>query len=67
MQTGFPVVPATMLGTAELMPKGTFASQGGTATVVFHPPIDLKQFASREELMEAMADAIKSSLPAEKR
>ena len=63
LETGFPIVPVTMLGTFEMMPKGSRAAKGGTATVVFHPPIDPKKFSSREELTKAVADAIKSALP----
>lgn len=62
-ETGFPIVPVTMLGTFEMMPKGTYACKGGTATVVFHPPIDPKGFESREELTQAVAAAIESALP----
>ncbi len=65
-ETGFPIVPVTMLGTFEMMPKGKFAATGGTATVVFHPPMDPKNFTSREELMEAVATAIRSALPSER-
>lgn len=66
VETGFPIVPVTMLNTYEMMPKGSMACKGGTATVVFHPPIDPKQFVSREELMQAVRDAINSALPAER-
>jgi len=66
-ETGFPIVPVTTLGTFEMMPKGKFASKGGTATLVFHPSIDPKQFASREELMEAVENVIRSALPPERR
>jgi 1-acyl-sn-glycerol-3-phosphate acyltransferase len=63
LETGFPIVPVTMLGTAELMPKGSLVARGGTATVVFHPPIDPHQFPTREALTEAVAASIKSALP----
>ena len=66
-ETGFPIVPVTTLGTFEMMPKGKFASKGGTATLVFHPPIDPKQFDSRVELTEAVENAIRSALPPERR
>ena len=66
-ETGFPIVPVTILGTYEMMPKGASLIKGGTATLVFHPPIDPKQFASREDLVEAVRDAINSALPAERR
>jgi 1-acyl-sn-glycerol-3-phosphate acyltransferase len=66
-ESGFPIVPVTILGTYEMMPKGNFIVKSGTATLVFHPPLDPKQFASREELMQAAWDAINSALPPERR
>lgn len=66
-KTGFPIVPITILGTYEMMPKGSWIARPGTATLVFHPPVDPKQFASMEELMEAVREAINSALPEERR
>jgi 1-acyl-sn-glycerol-3-phosphate acyltransferase len=66
LDTGFPIVPVTILGTYELMPKGSMVARGGTATLVFHPPVDPKQFASREDLTQAVRDAINSALPEER-
>jgi len=66
-ETGFPIVPVTILGTEEMMPKGSNIAKSGTATLVFHTPIDPKQFSTREELMEAVRQAINSALPAERR
>jgi 1-acyl-sn-glycerol-3-phosphate acyltransferase len=57
----------TILGTEKMMPKGSNIVRSGTATLVFHPPIDPKNFSSREALMEAVRDAINSALPAERR
>jgi 1-acyl-sn-glycerol-3-phosphate acyltransferase len=65
-ETGFPIVPVTILGTYEMMPKGTSLIKGGTATLVFHPPIDHKQFYSREDLVQATWNAINSALPPER-
>ena len=65
-ETGFPIVPITILGTDELMPKGTSLIRSGTATLVFHPPIYPKTFVSREDLMEAVRAAINSVLPPER-
>src|SRR6516162_2772185 len=50
-EVGAPVVPVTLLGTFECWPKGTFATRKGTATVVFHPPVDPVAYADREALM----------------
>jgi len=46
-----------------MMPKGSFAVRPGIATLVFHKPIDPGKYNSREELMQAVHDAINSSLP----
>ena len=66
-ETGFPIVPVTILGTEEMLPKGRNIVKSGTATLVFHPAVDPKQFSAREELMEAVRQAINSALPAERR
>ena len=65
-ETGFSIVPITILGTYEMMPKGSSIIKSGTATLVFHPPIDPKQYESREELVQAVRDAINSALPPER-
>lgn len=59
-----PVVPVTMLGTQEIMPKARFAIRPGTATVIFHPPIEPKDFGSRDELMAKVRSVIEGALPA---
>ena len=65
-ETGFPIVPITILGTYEMMPKGNVIVRPGTATLVFHPPVDPKQYSSREELMQAVHDVINGALPKER-
>jgi 1-acyl-sn-glycerol-3-phosphate acyltransferase len=65
-ETGFPIVPITILGTYEMMPKGSSIVKGGTATLVFHPPVDPKKFATQEELVQAVRAAINSALPPER-
>ncbi len=67
METGVPVAPMTILGTDKIMPKGSFAIRAGTATVIFHPPLDPAAFASREALMEAVRQKIAGALPEERR
>jgi 1-acyl-sn-glycerol-3-phosphate acyltransferase len=63
MECGVPVVPITITGTHYVMPKGRFAIRPGLVTVNFHPPIEPKDFASRECLMEKVRAAIDSGLP----
>jgi len=65
MECGVPVVPVTIAGTINLMPKGRFAIKPGTATVTFHPPIEPQDFGSKECLMEKVRAAIDSGLPQE--
>lgn len=67
MECGVPVVPVTIAGTHCLMPKGRFAIKPGTATVIFHPPIEPGDFGSRECLMEKVRRVIDSGLPEEQR
>jgi len=67
MDSGAPVVPITVLGTFESWPKTRFALRPGTATVVFHEPIDPRAFPDRESLMEAVREKIASALPPERR
>jgi len=61
--TGAPCIPVSIYGTETLMAKGSFGIKGGTAHIVFHPAIDPKGFASREDLMQAVRASIASGLP----
>jgi len=67
METGVPIVPITLLNTETLWPKGKFFVKQGEAQVIFHPPIDPKQFGNRDELVKAVRDQIASALPPERR
>lgn len=63
METGAPCVPVSIYGTESMMAKGSLRAKPGTAHIVFHAPLHPKQFATREELMAAMREAIASGLP----
>ncbi len=63
MECGVPVVPVTIVGTHYAMPKKRFAIRPGKVKVIFHPPIEPKDFGSRECLMEKVRAAIDSGLP----
>jgi 1-acyl-sn-glycerol-3-phosphate acyltransferase len=65
-ETGFSIVPITILGTYEMLPKGNAIVRSGLATLVFHPPVDPKNYSSREDLMQAVREVINSALPAER-
>ncbi len=63
-ETGVPIVPVTILGTYEAMPKGRLAISTREVTVVFHAPIDPKVLTEREALVRAVRESIESALPA---
>jgi len=65
MECGVPVVPVTIAGSHQVMPKGRFAIKPGTVTVIFHTPIEPQDFGSRECLMKKVRRAINSGLPEE--
>lgn len=64
-ECGVPIVPVTIVGSHYVMPKKRFAIKPGTVTVIFHRPIEPKDFGSRDCLMEKVRKAIESGLPAE--
>jgi 1-acyl-sn-glycerol-3-phosphate acyltransferase len=66
-ESGVFIVPVTLLGTFESWPKTRFALRPGTATVVFHPPVDPNSYRDRQELMTVVSGTIASALPAERR
>ncbi|HUY80855.1 MAG TPA: lysophospholipid acyltransferase family protein [Acidobacteriaceae bacterium] len=66
MESGAAVVPVTIVGTGELMRKGSLKVHPGRARVIFHAPIEPKDYARREELLAAVRAAIEAGLPAER-
>jgi 1-acyl-sn-glycerol-3-phosphate acyltransferase len=67
IECGVPVVPITIVGTHESMPKGRFAIKPGLVRVIFHPPIEPADFGTRDCLMEKVKAVIESGLPEELR
>lgn len=63
MECGVPVVPVTIVGSHHLMPKARFRISPGTVKVVFHDPIEPRDFVSRECLMEKVRSTINQALP----
>jgi 1-acyl-sn-glycerol-3-phosphate acyltransferase len=61
-ECGVPVVPMTIVGTHYAMPKGRFAIRPGPVKVIFHAPIEPRDFGSRECLMEKVRATIDSGL-----
>jgi 1-acyl-sn-glycerol-3-phosphate acyltransferase len=64
-ECGVPIVPVTIVGTHYVMPKRRFAIKPGKVTVIFHRPIEPRDFGGRDCLMEKVRRAIDSGLPAE--
>jgi 1-acyl-sn-glycerol-3-phosphate acyltransferase len=67
MECGVPVIPITIVGTHYAMPKTRFAIKPAKVHVIFHPPIDPKDFGNRECLMEKVRSVIEAGLPEEYR
>ena len=63
MESNVPVLPISIYGTETMMGKGTVRIKRGKATLVFHPPIWPERFADREQLTQAVREAIASGLP----
>jgi 1-acyl-sn-glycerol-3-phosphate acyltransferase len=57
-----PMVPIVIQGTAQMMRKGSLKIFPGVATVRFLPPIYPQNFASREDLMDAVRQEMQSAL-----
>jgi 1-acyl-sn-glycerol-3-phosphate acyltransferase len=62
-ETGAPVIPIAISGTEKMMLKGSARIHPATAHIQMLPPIDSKQYATRDELMEAIRSAINAALP----
>jgi 1-acyl-sn-glycerol-3-phosphate acyltransferase len=67
IETGVPIVPVTILGTFEILPKDRFTIRPLTATLVFHPVVEPSAFADRDALIAAVRERIASALPEERR
>ena len=65
MECGVPVVPVTIVGTHDLMPKARFQISPGTVKVIFHDAIAPAEFGDRDCLMERVRSVINGALPGE--
>ncbi len=64
MQTGAPCIPISIHGSETLMAKGHLGIKPGTVHILFHEPIDPRNYESRADLMAAVRASIASGLPA---
>jgi 1-acyl-sn-glycerol-3-phosphate acyltransferase len=61
-ETGAPMVPVVIRGTAKIMRKGSFRIYPGEAVVRFLPVVWPEQFEGREELMQAVREEMENAL-----
>jgi 1-acyl-sn-glycerol-3-phosphate acyltransferase len=63
MEAGAPCIPVSIWGTETMMAKGSLRIKPGAAHITFHAPMYPRDYATREDLMEAVRAAIASGLP----
>ena len=61
--SGAPCIPVSIYGTEKIIPWGSNRIHPGVAHIIFHPPIDPADYATRDDLSEAVRAAIASGLP----
>ncbi len=57
---GAPIVPISIRGTFELMPKGRFGSKRGTVSVEFHAPIPVEGYSVGD--MDELVDKVRAAI-----
>jgi 1-acyl-sn-glycerol-3-phosphate acyltransferase len=64
LESGAPIVPVSIKGTYELMPRVSWWIRRGPVRIVFHEPIDISAYAPKAlpELVERVRGAIASGL-----
>jgi len=65
LETKAPIIPVAVSGTQTMMRKGSNAIIPGVAHVQLLPPIEPSNYATREDLMRAVRNAIAEALPPE--
>jgi 1-acyl-sn-glycerol-3-phosphate acyltransferase len=66
LASGAAIVPVTVSGTYQLMPRGTIFPRRGKVEVLFHPPVPLEGYGQHnmQTLIDKVKDIIVSGLPA---
>ncbi|MFC2158695.1 lysophospholipid acyltransferase family protein [Acidobacteriota bacterium] len=69
IDSGTPIIPMSIKGTFELMPKGSFWIRGGRIDVKFHEPIPVKGYSKKTipELMDEVRKVILAGLEEQNR
>lgn len=60
LESKVPIVPISIQGTFELMPKGSFFVKKGRVKVAFHPPVPVVDFGL--DRLSALSDKIKGTI-----
>lgn len=63
LTSGAPVVPVSIWGTNQMMPKGSWRLRPGVAHIMFHPAVQSTDQQTRDDLMIRVQSAIVSGLP----
>jgi len=63
-----PILPVTIVGTRNILPRGTMNLFPGKVTMVIHPPVEIKGYRDKDiqRLMDECKTIIQSSLPPQK-
>jgi 1-acyl-sn-glycerol-3-phosphate acyltransferase len=61
-QLGLPILPVSLSGSWEILPKGCLVPRPGTIRVRIHPPVAPSDFAADDALMAAVRTAIASGI-----
>jgi 1-acyl-sn-glycerol-3-phosphate acyltransferase len=62
-ESGAPCIPISIYGSEQILPPGSLRIRPGVVHIVFHPPVDPANYATRDELSDAVRAAIASALP----
>jgi 1-acyl-sn-glycerol-3-phosphate acyltransferase len=62
-ESGAPCVPVAIYGSEKIIPHGSLRIHPGTMHIVFGPPLTPADYATRDELSDAVRAAIASALP----
>jgi 1-acyl-sn-glycerol-3-phosphate acyltransferase len=63
MESAAPCIPVSIFGSDKIIPYGSLRIHPGTMHIVFHPPLNPADYATRDELSSAVRAAINSALP----
>jgi 1-acyl-sn-glycerol-3-phosphate acyltransferase len=60
LESGAPIVPVSIKGTYELMPRVRWRIRGGSVRIVFHEPVDVAGYS--EETLPELAERVRAAI-----